>query len=217
MTTSFVKISHILRQDGNVYAGVEGISFHENGSFWLNLVKTHGRKALFNSDDIELIMKHGITGIDLIIIILLHIFYAHFINKLGASLALTDPLGSEVLPHPFVNATWAPYDTLIGTDSLHTLLHADIWLKSLSLHAEMSARSPFRTQSMDQSTFAAQAPDLYQRLFSNNSLKDNDVYSNVNIWIESGLMNFNRIEENGTVTYFLGPANMQVKHHSMLR
>ncbi|CAF1130561.1 unnamed protein product [Adineta ricciae] len=108
--------------NGKVYSMIHGISFYDNGSFFLNLTEADEGSALFNSDDVELIMKHGITG---------------------ASFSLDPPLGSD-LPHPFQKATWAPYDTLNGTDFLATMLHADLWLKSMSFLVEASVKSPFR-------------------------------------------------------------------------
>ena len=48
-----------------MYSTVEGISFYANGSFSLNLVEADEDNALFNSDDVDLIMKRGITGMDL--------------------------------------------------------------------------------------------------------------------------------------------------------
>ena len=46
---------------------VHGISFYDNGSFFLNLTEADEGMALFNSDDVELIMKRGITGMHLYI------------------------------------------------------------------------------------------------------------------------------------------------------
>ncbi|UJR11430.1 hypothetical protein I4U23_015610 [Adineta vaga] len=181
--------------DGKVYSAVGGISFHQNGSFWFNLMEAEDKPALFNSDDVEMVMKKGITG---------------------ASFSLDPPLASE-LPHPFQKATWLPHDALTDTDFLSTLLHADLWLKSMNFRTEMSARFPFDVRPIRENSSSAPSSDLFQRLFSNDELEDNELLSATRIWIESGPIKYNRIDQDDVTTYVLGPPNMQVKYESYIR
>ncbi|CAF2996350.1 unnamed protein product [Rotaria sp. Silwood2] len=178
--------------NGKVYAAVEGISFYANGSFYLNLIEADENNALFNSDDVDLIMKQGITG---------------------ASFSLDPP---SDLPHPFQKATWVPYDALNGTDFLATMLHADLLLKSMNFLAETSAKSPFRTRSIRDGAYLALSEDLYQQLFKESRAEYGRISSSVRMWIESEPIKYNIIEHDGSITYRFGPSNMQIKYENRL-
>ncbi|CAF3984256.1 unnamed protein product [Rotaria sp. Silwood1] len=182
-------------RNGKVYSTVGGISFHENGSFWFNLMEAKDKPALFNSDDVELVMKRGITS---------------------ASFSLDPPLNSDI-PHPFQKTTWIPHDALAGTDFLSTLLHADLWLKNMDVRMEMSDRFPFHIRPIHENSSSAPSSDLYQRLLKKDELKDDVVSSATRVWIQSGPIKYNRIEQDNITTYILGPPNMQVKYESYIR
>ncbi|CAF1630117.1 unnamed protein product [Rotaria magnacalcarata] len=184
-----------LPANGKVYSSVGGISFYNNGSYSLNLMEADAHNALFNSDDVELIMKRGITG---------------------ASFSLNPPFGSS-LPHPFQKATWEPNKDLADTDFLFTLLHADIWLKSVDMQAEISSLSPFKTRRVTKKSSSAPPDDLYERLYDTHSTEENTLLLAARQWIESGPIKYNYVEGNDAVTYFFGPANMSVKQNSILR
>ncbi|CAF4163504.1 unnamed protein product, partial [Rotaria magnacalcarata] len=175
-----------LPANGKVYSSVGGISFYNNGSYSLNLMEADAHNALFNSDDVELIMKRGITG---------------------ASFSLTPPFGSS-LPHPFQKATWEPNKDLADTDFLLTLLHADIWLKGVDMQAEISSLSPFKTRRVTKKSSSAPPDDLYERLYDTHSTEENTLLLATRRWIESGPIKYNYVEGNGTVTYFFGPVNI---------
>jgi hypothetical protein len=139
-----------------------------------------------------------------------------FLIKKGASFSLDPPLASN-LPHPFQKATWAPYDALNGTDFVATMLHADLWLKSMSFLVEASARSPFRIRSIRDDVYSALSEDLYQRLFKESRLEQDKISSTVRMWIEADSIKYNIIEQGGSTTYVFGLPNMQVKYENLLR
>ncbi|CAF3928740.1 unnamed protein product [Rotaria sp. Silwood1] len=182
-------------RNGKVYYAVGGISFHENGSFWLNLMEAKDKPALFNSDDVELVMKRGITDV---------------------SFSLDPPLASD-FPHPFQKATWTPHDVLTHTDFLSTLLHADLWLKSMNFQMEMSDQFPFHVRPIHENSSSAPSSDLYQRLFRKEEFEHDQLFSAAKVWIQSGPIKYNRIEQDNITTYVLGPPNMQVKYFSYIR
>ncbi|CAF5056641.1 unnamed protein product [Rotaria sp. Silwood1] len=182
-------------RNGKVYYAVGGISFHENGSFWLNLMEAKDKPALFNSDDVELVMKRGITDV---------------------SFSLDPPLASD-FPHPFQKATWTPHDVLTHTEFLSTLLHADLWLKSMNFQMEMSDQFPFHVRPIHENSSSAPSSDLYQRLFRKEEFEHDQLFSAAKVWIQSGPIKYNRIEQDNITTYVLGPPNMQVKYFSYIR
>lgn len=183
-----------LPQNGKIYSAVRGISFYDNGSFILNLIEAEDNNALFNSDDVELVMKHGITG---------------------ASFSLDSPLVSSL--HPFTKGTWVPYNALNDTDFLATMLHVDLWLKTMSYFTEASVNSPFRIRSIRDGIYSVLPEDLYQRLFKENYVEQNKLPLNTRTWIESGPIKYNIIEENGNLMYTFGSSNMQIKYENFLR
>jgi hypothetical protein len=171
---------------------------------------------MFNSDDVELVMKRGITGIHLYFFFCLLSMLVFLIKKIGAIFSLDPALASD-LPHPFQKATWAPYNVLNGTDFLATMLHADLWLKSMSFLMEASARSPFRTRSIRDGAYSALSEDLYQRLFKGSRTEHDKISSFTRMWIESGSIKYNIIKQGGSITYAFGPPHMQVKYENLLR
>ena len=140
-----------------------------------------------------------------------------FVTELiGASFSLDPPLGSD-LPHPFQKATWAPYDALNGTDFLATMLHADLWLKSMGFLVEASARSPFRIRSIRDGVYNSLPQDLYQRLFKQGRLERDKLFSSTRMWIESGTMKYNVLEQDDNVMYVFGSPNMQIKYENLIQ
>lgn len=155
----------------------------------MNLIEANEKNALFNSDDVELVMKHGIIAT-------------------GFSL---DPVSKLNLPHPFHKGTWVPYHVLNGTDFLATMFHVDLWLKSMSSLVEASAKSPFRIRSIPDSIYSTLSEELYQRLFKENRLEKDKLLPS-RIWIESGPIKYNIIKQEDSLTYTFGSSNMHIKY-----
>lgn len=97
------------------------------------------------------------------------------------------------------------------------MLHADLFLKSMSFLMEASAKSPFRTRSIRDGAYSALSEDLYQRLFKESRIEQDKLFSSTRMWIESGPIKYNIIEHGGNTTYDFGPTNMQIKYENLLR
>ena len=137
------------------------------------------------------------------------------IRLLGVSFSLHQA-SESALPHPFQKATWSHHDILVGTNFLATLLHADLWLKSIVIPGEMSAKSPFHIRSFEEG--ASLPPNLFYRLFLEHGIEfDESLPSATRLWIESNSIKYHRAVNGENVTYILGPADMQMKYRNLMR
>lgn len=82
---------------------------------------------------------------------------------------------------------------------------------------ETSAKSPFRTRSIRDGAYSSLSERLYQRLFKESDTEQNKISSTTRMWIESGTMKYNILEEGGNLTYVFGPPNMHVKSENLVK
>lgn len=136
-------------------------------------------------------------------------------RHLDVSFSLHQISQSNLL-YPFQKAIWSPHDDLHDTNFLATLLHVDLWLQSIILPTEMSAKSPFRVRNVDQGINLPSS--LYYRLFHEHGLQlDKTLLPVTQLWIRSNPIKYNRTMNRGNVTYLLGPADLQFGYRDLFK
>lgn len=87
----------------------------------------------------------------------------------------------------------------------------------MDLRTEMSARFPFDVRLIRENSTSFPSKDLFQRLYNDSETEESKLFSASRIWIQSGPIKYNRIEEGDTTTYVLGSPNMEVKSENFIR
>ncbi|CAF3720979.1 unnamed protein product [Rotaria sp. Silwood1] len=182
---------------GNQYfTNVDGISFNiDTGEIKLFLVPTKNKiDALFSDNDLNEVFSKGITQ---------------------AIFTLDQP-DSKLLSHPFQEMKYGPSSSLVHTQYLATLLHADYLLKMITTGTEVCAIAPFPMEK--ESNVLRRLPRHLQELLKplHQREKTKNLWGNAHrFWIEAGNLIYERQVNNAQseIIYRLGDVKMFVKKH----
>ena len=172
---------------------------------------------MFNSDDVEWIMRHGLTGT----VLALCVFFMKGSTKRTTYLRSDVSLSLHRMPpsflrNPFQKVSSSPQGTRLDTNLLATLLHVDLWLKSIITPLEMSAKSPFRIRTIDEGLHLPSS--LFYRLFLEHGLElDQSLLPATHLWVESNPIKYNQTVNGDNVTYLLGSSEVQIRFRDLLR
>lgn len=177
------------------YQSVEGIEFDiSSGGVSLMLVGSQSPlTTLFNERDIKGVMTKGIVS---------------------SSFSL-DP-GSGHPNHPFQELSFFP-PSLVGTDYLSTLLHADYILKMLIMGVEISGKFPFGLKDTKNGFLATIPEDLRHSFRSVSERSEKRILGAVRTWIEAEPIKYEAKVENGKLKFFLSENSLLVKFEQILR
>ncbi|CAF3658325.1 unnamed protein product [Rotaria sp. Silwood1] len=182
---------------GNQYfTNVDGISFNiDTGEIKLFLVPTKNKiDALFSDNDLNEVFSKGITQ---------------------AIFTLDQP-DSKLLSHPFQEMKYGPSSSLVHTQYLATLLHADYLLKMITTGTEVCAIAPFPMEK--ESNVLRRLPRHLQELLKplHQREKTKNLWGNAHrFWIEAGNLIYERQvnKAQSEIIYRLGDVKMFVKKH----
>lgn len=183
----------------NQFATVHGVSFNLNTGeveFVFQPATYPDRSdALFCSDDVLEIFQGNIDA---------------------AFFTLNQP-DNDFHSHPFQEMLYAP-STLLDTQFLSTLLHADYLLKMFTTGTEVCAKPPFEMRSITASFFQRLPLHLREKL---KPLHEHEHHRGIGgahrFWIEADPVTYEVEQTDSHLTYWLADVRLRVRKHRLVR
>ncbi|CAF1444082.1 unnamed protein product [Adineta steineri] len=181
------------------FAVVHGVAFDQNTGevkfFFQPATNPDGSDALFCSDDVLEIFQGSIDA---------------------AFFTLNQP-DNDFHSHPFQEMLYSP-STLLDTQFLSTLLHADYLLKMFTTGTEVCAKPPFEMRPITTSFFQRLPSHLREKLKPLHEYEHHHSIGGAHrFWIEADPVTYQAEETGNHLVYWLANVRLRVRKHRLVR